>query len=99
MDLTAMQLTETFMGKHDMGFMWPDVFTDENFNYDENDHLHKKLALANGLEGWAICMSGGQAPKQFGNGMVKIASLLDENSLYENLMKVATEYKNRTRTL
>ena len=61
--------------------------------------LIKKRALADGLEGWAICMSGGSMPKLFGDGMVKIGSLLDEMATYDNLMKVATEYKNRIRTL
>lgn len=48
MDLTAIQLSETFMTKHDMGFIWPDVFTDENFSYDVNDHLDKKKSTG----GW-----------------------------------------------
>ncbi len=95
----TMELNKIAMEKQQLHFIWPEVFTNENFNYDVNDHLHKKLALANGLVGWAICMSGGAPPKLFGVAMVKIGSLLDEMATHDNLLKVAIEYKNRTRTL
>ena len=80
-------------------FIWPEVFINKDFSYNEKGPLEKRRALANGLEGWGICMSGEHPVENFGIGMVKIGALLGENATADNLMRVAREYQARTRTL
>lgn len=55
--------------------IWPEVFTNPDFEYDPKDELRASSALADGLEGWACCALEKQ-PDGFGNGMVKIGALL-----------------------
>jgi len=50
-----------------------EVFTNTEFNYKKGEEL---LACADGLLGWAFCMSGNQPPETFGSGMVKISTFL-----------------------
>ena len=54
-----------------MKLIWPGIFTDENFEYAENTE-QPATAIADGLMGWGNCHAGGEIPKNFGKGMVKI---------------------------
>lgn len=64
-----------------MMVIWPQVFVEpEKATYptiskQQCDKSHKQ-AVADGLCGWALCMSGNQPPKNFGKGMAKIAETL-----------------------
>ena len=51
--------------------MWPEVFTNPDFEYDPSDKDHVAKALADGLSGWGNCVLG-NIPEGFGMGMVKI---------------------------
>ena len=71
-----------------------EVFTNEEFEYGRPNENVKNLALAEGLNGWAMCMSGNKPPKNFGIGMVKIGRVLDieldrKGPTAENLMALA----------
>ena len=61
---------------------FPDIFTNPNFTYKEETNEDKKnlkaIACADGLCGWANCMSGSTPPEQFGQGMAKIGTILSK---------------------
>jgi hypothetical protein len=67
------------------GTSFPDVFVDESFQYGKTNDANG-LALAEGLMGWAACMSGREPPKNFGVGMLKIGSLLNVSATHTELM-------------
>ncbi len=69
-------------------YCWPRIFTDSSFDYhgefmDQDRRV--AAALADGLEGWGICYGGGEIPKGFGVGMVKIGKVLAITPTPENL--------------
>lgn len=51
----------------------------------------KELLIADGLEGWALCMSGNKPPEKFGMGMALISQVLG-SGLPEDLSKMANEF-------
>lgn len=69
---------------------FPRVFTEENFQYPENYNL--SLICADGLIGWANCMSGQKPPEYFGIGMVKISNLLGIEATPEELEKYLNNF-------
>lgn len=77
--------------------IWPKVFTNPGFKYPDSDvepcwEKIRKMAIADGLSGWAICMTRlSEIPKEFGRGMVKIATVLRSSASPENLTKLANE--------
>lgn len=88
------------------GFMpeptFPEVFTNPNFEYSDIKHFDakqtKRLACADGLMGWSLCMFGNKPPKTFGEGMVKIGEILKEElgnkgATADELMKVSEKLK------
>jgi len=67
---------------------WPQIFIDENFEYEEKDKKTlKAIACADGLSGWGLCMSGFKAPKPFGMAMVKIGNILGIAVTSDDLME------------
>ena len=69
--------------------IWPEIFLTGIEPTKTKNHPNRKAILcADGLAGWALCQSGNKPPKNFGNGMVIISSVIGiENSLPETLMK------------
>ena len=75
------------MGK----YLWPEVFTDVNFDYDKEypeEKIRKATAIADGLTGWGNCMAGGDIPENFGKSMVKIGKILNIVTTPDNLMSI-----------
>ena len=75
------------------GIVWPEILTNENFTYPY-DSINKTKqyahAVADGLCGWANCHLGGEIPKAFGKGMVKISSIVG-TATPEGLMAAAAK--------
>lgn len=69
---------------------FPQVFEKGEQNYS-HDKEGKCSAIADGLSGWALCMSGNKQPEKFGQGMAAIAVFLGISALPENLSKLADE--------
>jgi len=76
-----------------MKIMWPEIFTNDNFTYPY-DSVHKTkryaAAVSDGLCGWANCHLGGEIPKGFGKGMVKISEIVG-TATPDGLMAAATD--------
>jgi len=72
---------------------YPEVFVNENFEYAAMTPGIKEKALADGLAGWDLFLSGHIPRKQFGNSMIKIETLLGANASQVNLTKIANRYK------
>lgn len=70
--------------------IWPEVFTDPDFEYDADDPLHVGKAFADGLSGWACCIHG-DVPEGFGLGMAKIAMFTKCGPSAEDLAARARE--------
>jgi len=70
--------------------IWPEVFTNPDFEYDPNDKLHVGKALADGLSGWGACVLG-NIPHGFGDGMVKISMFAGCGTLAKDLSARARE--------
>jgi hypothetical protein len=67
-------------------YKWHDVFiTGKPSSQD------KRTACAQGLAGWAGCMSGNKPPDNWGKGMVEIGQLLGIVPTADNLSKYADE--------
>lgn len=72
-----------------MFIIWPEVFTTGKIYTVSKEG--KAQAVADGLCGWANCMSGNTPPPEFGEGMTQIGSFLGIVPLAENLHKLADE--------
>lgn len=72
---------------------WPNVLEDPKFEYDKSmtGELLQRMACADGLMGWALCMSGNKPPKNFGHGMIKISKIIGMGSTHQNIEKFAKE--------
>lgn len=68
--------------------LWAEVFTDPEFEYGPDD---AKLAVADGLTGWANCEAGSKRPENFGLGMVKVNYASGVGAGLENLTRAADE--------
>ena len=77
---------------NEMTVCWPEVFTDENFEYDTSSDTFRREACADGLTGWAACVLE-KSPAPFGRGMVKIGAALGIAPTQENLMAYADTLK------
>jgi len=71
--------------------IWPEIFIEANYEYPYPTDQLKERAVADGLEGWALCMAGNEHPESFGQGMAKISSIIGESATPENLKKLADE--------
>jgi len=67
---------------------FPEIFENKDFSYIEHE---KTLAHADGLLGWALCMSGNKPPEMFGMGMLKIGKILGINPTHEALMELKAQ--------
>ena len=73
--------------------IWPVVFNVTNFEYT-GPNAHDE-AMADGLTGWALCMSGNTPPQHFGYAMLKIGKVLGVMSLPDALMGLAIARKEQ----
>lgn len=73
---------------------WPEVFVNENFEYDTENPDIKLLALTDGLTGWGNCNLALIPGSKFANGMAKIEKLLEVSASPNNLNKIACRYKD-----
>jgi len=70
-------------------YIWPDVFTDPDYEYAGDKQ--KDMAIADGLMGWGILMISNKRPDNFGLGMFKIDRIIGEQALPENLMRLSDD--------
>ena len=70
---------------------WPKILEEPKFDYDKclGNEVIQRQACADGLMGWALCMSGNKPPENFGQGMVKISKILDVPAMADNLSEFA----------
>lgn len=73
---------------------WPEVFTDEMFEYDLRDPDTSKIALIDGFIGWANCY-GSNIPEGFGRGMQKIGIVLGISPVVDNLLVFADKQQKK----
>lgn len=66
---------------------FPDVFITGKIL----ENADNRLLCADALEGWAICMSGYEPPKMFGDGMAQISMRLGFAAIPENIENYAKE--------
>lgn len=65
-------------------YIWPEIF----MTGEKPKNYTREQAIADGLCGWAICMSGEEPCEKFGEGMVEIGSVVG-CTLPEQLSKEA----------
>ena len=75
--------------------LWPEIFTDPYMSYhkDKDPETRKRIAIADGLCGWANCMAGSKPTKEFGEAMARLSQIVGINGSPDSFMEAADRLK------